>query len=337
MISGLKGIPPENERTSMQLKAIAAALGAAAGVMASCVFAKVDPSLPSYSPASGVSGNFSSVGSDTLNNLMTLWAEDFKRLYPNVNIQIQGAGSSTAPPALTEGTANFGPMSRLMKDQEIQAFEQKYGYKPTAIGVAIDALAVYVNKDNPIKSLTIPQVDAVFSATRKCGAAKDAARWGDLGLAGDWVSKPIQLYGRNSVSGTYGYFKENALCKGDYKSNVNEQPGSASVVQSVSTGLNAIGYSGVGYKTSGVRALPISKKEGEPAAEADEENSINGKYPLARILYVYVNKAPNKPLAPMEREFFKMVLSQQGQEVVVKDGYIPMPSAFVNKEMAKLQ
>jgi len=320
----------------MKLKAIVAALGLAAGFVAGSAAATVDTALPDYKASSGVTGNFSSVGSDTLNNLMTLWAEDFKRLYPSVNIQIQGAGSSTAPPALTEGTANFGPMSRSMKDQEIQAFEQKYGYKPTAIGVAIDALAVFVNKDNPIKGLSISQADAIFSATRKCGAAKDAKRWGDVGLTGDWVSKPIQLYGRNSVSGTYGYFKEHALCKGDFKNNVNEQPGSASVVQSVATGLNAIGYSGIGYKTSGVRAVPLSKVDGGELEEATEANAISGKYPLARVLYVYVNKAPNKPLAPMELEFLKMVLSKKGQQVVEKDGYIPLPAKLAEKELAKI-
>lgn len=321
----------------MKLKTIVAVLGTASGLAAGAAFAKVDADLPDYKPASGVSGNFSSVGSDTLNNVMTLWAEDFKKLYPSVNIQIQGAGSATAPPALTEGTANFGPMSRLMKDQEIQAFEQKYGYKPTAIGVAIDALAVFVNKDNPVKGLSLSQVDSIFSATRKCGGEKDVSRWGDLGLSGDWVKKPIQLYGRNSVSGTYGYFKEHALCKGDYKTNVNEQPGSASVVQSVSTGLNAIGYSGIGYKTSGVRAVPLSSKDGGEFEEATEENAISGKYPLARVLYVYVNKAPNKPLAPLEMEFFKMVLSKSGQGVVEKDGYIALPSKLAAKELAKLQ
>mgnify|MGYP006144351833 CR=1 FL=1 len=152
---------------AMKLKTLVAVVTASLGCAVGTATAKIDPTLPDYKAASGVSGNFSSVGSDTLNNLMTLWAEEYKRLYPNVNIQIQGAGSSTAPPALTEGTANFGPMSRLMKDQEIQAFEQKYGYKPTGIGVAIDALAVFVNKDNPIKGLSIPQVDGIFSATRK--------------------------------------------------------------------------------------------------------------------------------------------------------------------------
>ena len=317
----------------MKMRLIAT-LGAA--LMAGSAYAAVDSALPSYQKASGVSGNFSSVGSDTLNNLMTLWAEEFKRNYPNVNIQIQGAGSSTAPPALTEGTANFGPMSRLMKDEEVQAFERKHGYKPTAIGVAIDALAVFVNKDNPVKGLTMAQVDGVFSSTRKCGGRK-AERWGDLGLTGDWAGKPIQLYGRNSVSGTYGYFKEHALCKGDFKNNVNEQPGSASVVQSVSTGLNAVGYSGIGYKTSGVRTVPLAKKDAGEFVDATEENALKGTYPLSRVLYVYVNKAPNKPLSPMELEFVKMVLSKQGQDVVVKDGYIPLPAALAQKELAKVQ
>ncbi len=298
---------------------------------------KVDADLEDYSRASGVSGNLSSVGSDTLANLMTLWAEEFKRLYPNVNIQIQAAGSSTAPPALTEGTSNLGPMSRKMKSKEIEAFEKKYGYKPTAIRVAIDALAVYVNKDNPIKGMTIPEVDAVFSSTRKCGYTKDVNNWGDLGLTGSWKNRKIQLYGRNSVSGTYGYFKKKALCKGDYKNSVNEQPGSASVVQSVTASLNGIGYSGIGYKTSGVRAVPLSKKAGKPFVEATPENAIKGSYPLARFLYIYVNKHPNKPLPPLEREFIRMVLSKSGQTVVVKDGYIPLPAKVARKELKKLQ
>jgi len=295
----------------------------------------IDKDLPEYNKVSGISGNLSSVGSDTLANMMTFWAEDFKRTYPNVNIQIQAAGSSTAPPALTEATSNLGPMSRKMKSREIEAFEKRFGYKPTAVRVAIDALAVFVHKDNPIKGLRIDQVDAIFSNNRKCGANKDADRWGDLGLTGDWKGKDIQLYGRNSVSGTYGYFKKKALCKGDFKNSVNEQPGSASVVQSVSASLNGIGYSGIGYKTSGVRALALSKK-GDNYVEASMANAISKKYPLSRFLYVYVNKHPNKALAPMDAEFLKMVLSKSGQKIVEKDGYIPLPSSVVKKEMKKL-
>jgi phosphate transport system substrate-binding protein len=314
----------------ISLSLLLPALGLAANVA-------VDSDLKKYTKVSGVSGNISSVGSDTMNNLMTLWGEGFKRLYPNVNIQIQGAGSSTAPPALTEGTANLGPMSRPMKDAEIEAFEQKHGYKPTGIAVAIDALAVYVHKDNPIQGLTIPQVDAVFSATRKCGYDDDISRWGQLGLKGEWASRSIQLYGRNSVSGTYGYFKEHALCNGDFKNNVNEQPGSASVVQGVTKSLNGIGYSGIGYKTSGVKAVPLAKSEGEEPIPATTENAVSGKYPLARALYVYINKHPNKPLAPLEREFIKMVLSEAGQRVVVKDGYIPLPAAMAQKQLTAIE
>ncbi len=320
----------------MKLNRLMAALTfVAAGAFTASASATVDPALPAYQKTAGISGNLSSVGSDSLANLMTMWAEEFKRIYPSVNIQIQAAGSSTAPPALTEGTASLGPMSRPMKDNELQAFEQKYGYKPTAIPVAIDALAVFVNKDNPIKSLDIKQVDAIFSSTRLCGGDKDLKTWGDLGLTGEWASKPVQLFGRNSVSGTYGYFKEEALCKGDYKTNVNEQPGSASVVQSISNTVNAIGYSAIGYKTASVRAVPLSKKGGTPE-EADEANALSGKYPLARFLYVYVNKAPNKPLGPLETEFVKMVLSKQGQEVVIKDGYIPLPKKVADKALAEL-
>lgn len=311
------------------------AMTAAVGVSFNA-FADVDADLISYSKASGVSGNISSIGSDTLANLMTLWAEEFKRLYPNVNIQIQAAGSSTAPPALTEGTSNFGPMSRAMKDKEIADFEKKYGYKPTAIPVAIDALAVFVHKDNPVKGLSLPEIDAIFSSTRKGGHSEDITTWGKAGLTGAWENRDIQLFGRNSVSGTYGYFKENALYKGDFKNNVNEQPGSASVVQSVSTSLNSIGYSGIGYTTSSVRALPLSKKEGDAYVAATPENAATGQYPLSRFLYVYINKAPNKPLEPMQREFVKMVLSKTGQEVVVKDGYVPLPAKVANKYLSDL-
>ena len=319
----------------MKFKSLVAAMGVAVTTLLSTPASAVDEKLPMYNKTSGISGNFSSVGSDTLANMMTFWAEEYKRIYPNVNIQIQAAGSSTAPPALTEATANFGPMSRKMKSKEIEAFEKRYGYKPTEVRVAIDALAVFVHKDNPIKGLRIDQVDAIFSSTRKCGADGEINRWGDVGLNGDWAGKDVQLYGRNSVSGTYGYFKKKALCKGDFRNNVNEQPGSASVVQSISSSINAIGYSGIGYKTSGVRTVPLAKK-GDKFVDATLDNVSKGKYPLSRFLYVYVNKHPNKPLSPIEAEFIKMVLSKEGQQIVEKDGYVPLPSKVAATEMKKL-
>lgn len=315
------------------LRALAIALVGAVGSTGATAL-EVDAGIAGYQKSSGVSGNLNSVGSDTLANLMTLWAESFKRFHPSVNIQIQAAGSSTAPPALTEGTSNLGPMSRKMKSNEIEAFEAKFGYKPTPVPVAIDALAVYVHKDNPVSGLSIPQVDAIFSATRKCGYPSDILKWGDLGLDGEWADRAVQLYGRNSVSGTYGYFKKKALCKGDFKDSVNEQPGSASVVQGVTKSLNGIGYSGIGYRTSGVRAVPLSKEQDGELIEATPANAVSGAYPLGRFLYVYVNKHPNQPLAPLERAFMKMVLSKEGQQVVIKDGYIPLPAKVVEKQLA---
>ncbi|MFN3532686.1 MAG: PstS family phosphate ABC transporter substrate-binding protein [Candidatus Brocadia sp.] len=297
----------------------------------------VDPKIKSYAKVGGVSGNLNSIGSDTMNNLMTYWAEGFNKVYPNVKIQIEGKGSTTAPPALISGTAQIGPMSRAMKPTEIDAFEKKYGYKPTAIKAALDALAVYVNKDNPLKGLTLPQVDAIFSKTRRGKYKEDIKTWGQLGLTGEWATKPISLYGRNSASGTYGYFKEHALYKGDFKDTVKEQPGSASVVQGVTEDRYAIGYSGIGYKTSGVRTLPLAFKEGEPYKEAEMENVINGSYPLARFLYVYINKKPGQPLDPLVREFVKFILSKEGQKVVVKDGFLPLPTSVVEEELKKIE
>ena len=298
--------------------------------------AQVDAGIPAYTKTSGVSGNVSSVGSDTLNNLMTFWAEGFQRQYPNVRVQIEGKGSSTAPPALIAGTAQLGPMSRPMKAEEIDEFEKKYGYKPTAIRVAVDGLAVYVNKDNPVQELTLQQVDGIFSKTRK-GGGKEVKTWGQLGLTGDWSSRPLSLYGRNSASGTYGFFKDNALFKGDYKDTVKEQPGSASVVQGVTEDRFGIGYSGVGYATSGVHPVKLAKKAGDPFYSTSPEDVLSGKYPLSRFLYVYVNKKPNSPADPAVLEYMRFVLSQEGQQTVVKDGYLPLPKRIIDEELTKLQ
>jgi phosphate transport system substrate-binding protein len=297
---------------------------------------KLDPGLDSYKAVSGVSGNLSSVGSDTLNNLMTLWAESFYKFYPNVKIQIEGKGSTTAPPALIAGTAQLGPMSRPMRGTEIDQFEKKFGYKPTPIRTAVDALAVFVNKDNPIKCLTMEQIDAIFSKSRRYGYKEDVKTWGQLGLTGDWAGRPISLYGRNSASGTYGFFKEHALKNGDYKDEVKEQPGSASVVQGVTVDRYGIGYSGIGYATAGVRAVPIAEKEGAACVEATADNAYAGTYPLARFLYVYINKPPGKPLDPLTREFVKFMVSKEGQEVVVKDGYFPIPASIAKEEVSKV-
>jgi phosphate transport system substrate-binding protein len=297
---------------------------------------KLDPGLAAYKPVSGVSGNLSSIGSDTLNNVMTLWAETYNRFYPNVKIQIEGKGSSTAPPALIAGTAQLGPMSRPMKSSEIDAFEKKFGYKPTQIRTAVDALAVFVNKDNPVQCLSLKQVDGIFSRSRRF-EGEDVTRWSHLGLTGDWAARPVSLYGRNSASGTYGFFKEHALRNGDFKNSVKEQPGSAAVVQGVTVDRFGIGYSGIGYTTAGVRAVPLSGAEGGKCVEPSAENAYAGAYPLARFLYVYVNRAPGKPVDPLVREFVKFVVSREGQQVVLKDGYFPITARIAREELAKVE
>ena len=299
---------------------------------------KVDPKLPVYKKVSGVTGTLNSVGSDSLNNLMTYWVEAFKEKYPGVKIQVEGKGSGTAPPALISGTSQLGPMSREMKAEEADQFEKKYGYKPVKVAVAIDTLGVFVHKSNKIKALSTKDLDGIFSKTRKSGAA-EVKTWGDLGLKAEWSAKPISLYGRNSASGTYGYFKEHALEKGDFKDTVKEQPGSSSVVQSVGTDKFAIGYSGIGYKTSEVRAVPLSNpaKNGGQAFEATYENALNGKYPLARSLYIYFNRNPKGGPDPLVSQFLTFVLSKEGQEIVVKDGYYPLPVKMAGDQIKTLK
>jgi phosphate transport system substrate-binding protein len=320
------------------LKTIALAL--VASVSFSAVAAekavKVDPKLPSYTKVAGVTGNLNSVGSDTLNNLMTFWVEKFQEAYPNVKIQVEGKGSGTAPPALIAGTAQIGPMSREMKAEEMDQFVKKYGYQPVKVEVALDTLGVFVHKNNKIKSLSMDQLDGIFSKTRKSGTP-EIKSWGDLALTGEFQAKPISLYGRNSASGTYGFFKEHALKGGDYKDTVKEQPGSSSVVQSVGTDKFAIGYSGIGYKTSEVRAVPISRTTGGQAFEANYDNALTGKYPIARFLYIYVNLDPHKPADPLIQQFMAFVLSKQGQEIVVKDGYFPLIPKMQAEQAAKLK
>jgi len=323
----------------MQRSRLAAALAAAAfhtALGASAQPVAIEAGIPAYAVTSGVSGNLNSIGSDTLNDTMTLWAEGFRTKYPNVKIQIEGKGSSTAPPALIDGTAQLGPMSREMKPTELDAFEKKYGYKPTGYRVAVDALAVWVNKDNPFAKATLPQIDAIFSKTRRCGAPAAIDDWSQLGLSGVFQGRRISLFGRNSASGTYGYFKEHALCNGDYRDEVKEQPGSASVVQGVTEDRFGIGYSGMGYRTSGVKALDLAKAEGQPYVAADAAGVYSGRYPLARFLYVYVNQKPGQAPDPLVRELLRFVLSRDGQGVVVKAGFLPITKAIDDEERKKL-
>ena len=317
------------------------ALASGAVVLAATVYVHgqaiaVDAALPAYQRTSGVSGSLNSVGSDTMNNMMTLWAETFRKFYPSVKVQVEGKGSSTAPPSLIAGTSQFGPMSRPMRATEIDQFEAKYKYKPTELKTSYDALAVYVHKDNPIQKLTLAQVEAIFGKTRKRGYKQNITTWGQVGLTGDWANRPISLYGRNSASGTYGFFKEHTLKNGDFKDTVKEQPGSASVVQGITEDRFGIGYSGIGYRTSGVKSVGLAETDAGPFLAGSYADVTSGKYPLWRFLYIYVNKAPGRALDPLAGEFVKLIFSKEGQEAVVKDGYMPLPAKLAQAELAKV-
>jgi phosphate transport system substrate-binding protein len=304
-------------------------LGLAAPVQAQV---KVDPKLPEYKPVGGLSGNLTSVGSDTMNDLMALWAEGFHKVYPNVQVAAEGKGGATAAAALINGTAQFGPMSRPMRQAEIDKFEAKFGYKPTALPTSIDMLAVYVHKDNPIKSLTLEQIDAIFSKTRKADYTKDIKTWGDLGLAGEWADKPISLYGHNSASRTYGFLREHVLLSGDYKDSVREQPNSL-VVPGVAADKFGMGYSGVGNKTAHVRAVPLAKSAKTDPSAPEPENAYTGKYPLARNQLIYLNYKPNTELDPLRREFIRYVFSKQGQQDVIMAGYVPITAPMAERAL----
>ncbi|HSL18312.1 MAG TPA: PstS family phosphate ABC transporter substrate-binding protein [Methylomirabilota bacterium] len=297
---------------------------------------RLDPALPSYRPVEGLAGTLTAVGSDTMLVLQALVAEEFRRFHPQVTVEIEGKGSSTAPPALLESTAQIGNMSRRITGGEADAFLERFGYQPVRFEVALDTVGVFVHQDNPLESLTVAQVDALFSRTLRCGGDTDLTVWGQLGLGGDWATAPISLYGRNAASGTYGYFRDHALCRGDYKDTVKEQPGSASVVQGVEGDRYGIGYSGIGYATAGVRAVPIARREGEDPVEASWENAANGRYVFARFLEIYVNKAPDRSLDPLVREFLRFLLSADGQRVVMRAGFHPLDAGTVERQLAKL-
>ena len=318
----------------MELRLFAAVM--TANVLAISPALALNPNLPAYQPATGLSGVIRSVGSDTMDNQMMLWAKGFRDQYPTVRIDIDGKGSATAPPALLDGKAELGPMSRPMTAEEVEAFQKKYGYKPTSFNVAVDALAVYVNKDNPISCLSIPQLSRIFSSSRKVPGGNDIKTWGDAGLTGDWAAKPIALYGRNSISGTYEFFREAVLYGGDYKPQLKEQVGSEAVVQNVGTDKYAIGYSGIGFKTGGVRAVPVSVYQGGPCYDTSADVTLSGQYPIARYLSIYVNKKPNQPVDLLPREFIKYIVSKDGQTLTERGGFYPISSAIREMELKKL-
>lgn len=291
----------------------------------------IDADLPVYQPVEGVSGVLRAAGSDTMLNLVTSWAGAFAAAHPSVQPQVEGKGSSTAPTALLENQAQFGPMSREMEPSEIDLFEQKFGFPPAELRVAIDCVAVFVHRDNPLKAISLSDVRRVFSVE-----AGDLT-WGDLGVTDPaWAARPISVYGRNSASGTYKYFKDAALGGSDFKPSVKEQPGSAGVVAAVANDQYGIGYSGIGYASSGVVALAVAYEPGDTPEMPDVASAASGMYPLARFLYVYMKHEPGAKLDALGEAFVRFLFSREGQEIVAKDGEYPVTAAIARDELGKL-
>jgi phosphate transport system substrate-binding protein len=319
----------------MKLKSKFLALSVAASSLMLASFS-ANAEHPTYERVAGVSGNLNSIGSNTLTVVLQLLAEGFQNAYPNVNIQIQGAGSGTAPAALIDGTAQIGPMSRGIRPAESDAFEARYGYKPTQIAIGIDALAVFVHRDNPIEGLSLPQVDAIFSSTNRLGH-NPIRTWGEAGLRGDWAQRRVSIYGRNSVSGTYGVFRNIALGGGDFDgSRYQEMPGSSAVVQAIGEDRFGIGYSGIGYLTPGTRAIKLGATTGGKLFDAIPANAASGDYPLSRLLFLYINKAPNQALDTLTAEFLRYALSAEGQAIVERAGFFSLPGGFATQQRNQL-
>jgi phosphate transport system substrate-binding protein len=296
----------------------------------------LDLELSPYKPVGALSGKLKSVGSDTLLHEMELWAEGFKALYPGVAIEIEGKGSNTAPPALLAGDSQLAPMSRQMTPDELAGFETKYGYRPTGVLVAVDALAIYVHKDNPIACLTMEQIERIFAADPKGGGGKSIRTWGEVGLSGEWATRPITLYSRNALSGTHKYFRQNALGGGDFKPEVRMEPGSETLVRDVAADTGAVGYSGIGYRTDGVRAVPVAAGVGKKCYDTSFESAYSRKYPLARGLYVYLMKNPASPMDTLSGEFVKYILSRDGQAQAKAGGYYPITRNIREHELTRL-
>jgi phosphate transport system substrate-binding protein len=292
--------------------------------------------LSAYVPEHPVAGELKSVGSDSMEPLMALWGEDFKRVHPRVSTLFLCKGSATAPKALLEGSALMGQMSREMTDAELAAFQAKYGYAPTRIPVAVDALVVYVNANNPVRQLRMEEIDSIFSSTRKGGAKADIVRWGDLGLGGDWKQRDIQAYGRDENSGTRAFFREHVLKKGEFKASVKGYLDQFAVVEAPAVDGGGISYGPLQYANRMVKGVPVAPFGSDRFVEPTLETIQRATYPLTRFLYLYVNKAPGRALDPAVKEFVRFVLSREGQAAVAGFGAVAIPGDLAALGAGKL-
>ncbi|MFI4968846.1 MAG: PstS family phosphate ABC transporter substrate-binding protein [Lysobacterales bacterium] len=287
----------------------------------------------------GLSGSLTSVGSDTASALVTRWASAFQAQHPGARIQVQAPGSASAPIALIEGAADLGSMSRPMNAGEQSRFAARYGYPPTEVVVARDAIVVFVHPDNPLTRITLADLDAIYSATRRCGRARAIRRWSDLEPAANAAigATPLLATGRNASSGTHELFRESALCGGEYRPDVIAWPGNGAVVATVAANRGAIGYAGIGYVNGLVKPLALARSGTEVAIAPDLANVTQGRYPLSRALYVYVNRRPGRALAALPDAFLAYALSDAGQALVAREGFVPLGVEERRAQLAALQ
>jgi len=294
----------------------------------------IDSQIQAYVRGNPINGTLTVTGSDTMKLLTQRWESKLREFYPDFAIQVQGLGSETGPPALLEGKAQIAALSRKMTSAEIALFTKRYGYEPTEVPVAADALAVFVHRDNPIVGLTLQDLDAIFCKERRRGADQPIANWGQLGLTDEWSQAGIHLHGRNASSGTATFFKEHVCQSGEFHQAMRQAPGAATVVVEVMKDRYAAGFSGIGYRTSMVRPIALSERKGSAFIEPNFETVIKGAYPLRRHLYLYVNKPPKSALPAIVSEFVKFAMSQEGQQIVVKEGFFPLPAEELNRQFA---
>ncbi len=296
---------------------------------------KVDGNLPSYKPTTGVSGQVNVVGSDTLSPIVNLWFSGFQKLHPNVTVKSTAEGSTAGVLALLEGESLVASMSREMSKSEMVAFQGKFGYPPTRLVIGLDALVVFVHSTNPIPSLSLEQLDAIYSTTRKQGGKDPITSWGALGLSGDWANRRITLCGRDENSGARGFFRDKVLLKGDFRPGVANLDEASSIIEAVSLSPSAIGYASLADVSSLVRAVPIVTASGTKALPS-ADTILKSDYPLTYFLYLYVNKAPGKPLPPAVFSFLTYALSKEGQSSVAVT-QIPIPADVSRSMWNKLQ
>ena len=277
------------------------------------------------------------VGSDVLAPLVQRWAHALESAQPGLHVEVLGPGSQAAPAALVRGEAELGPMGRPLTSDERAAFESRFGYPPTVVPVAVGALFVLVAKSNPLPSLTVEQLDAIYSRERSCGAPAPLQRWSELGVARPRVDDRIVPCGRDRRSGTREFFRWYGLCQGEFGDDVLEQPGARSLERAVAEGFCGIGYGGLPAAEPDVRAVPLAGHADEAPVAPTPEAIATRRYPLAQELYVVLDVPPGGAPGPDAAAFLRVALSLEGQAMAREFDLLPLPEPERAAEAARLR